>query len=74
MKKITSLKFAVAVMAIACFTMVLKSCKKVDNNTVTPKDAAAALATAQKAIIAQYGNVSAGVVIPINKSADEYFL
>jgi hypothetical protein len=73
MKKITSLKFAVAVMAIACFTMVLKSCKKVDNNTVTPKDALAALATAQKAIIAQYGNVSAGVVIPINKSADEYF-
>jgi hypothetical protein len=73
MKKITSLKLAVAVMAIACFTIVLKSCKKVDNNTANPKDASAALAAAQKAIIAQYGNVSGGVVIPVNKSADEYF-
>lgn len=50
--------------------MILKSCKKAD---IAPQDAATTKAAAIKAIKAKYGDVSAGIVYNINKTATEYF-
>ena len=61
-------------MAIVAFMMIIKSCKKIDNNgTVNAKEAQASKAAAMKAFRDEYGNVTAGTIINVNKEADEYF-
>ena len=70
MKTINSIKFIGSIIAIAAFIMVLKSCKKAD---IAPQNAETSRAAAVKAIRDKYGDVSAGIVYNINKSATEYF-
>ena len=70
MKTINSIKFIGSIIAIAAFIMILKSCKKAD---IAPQDAATTRAAAINAIKAKYGDVSAGIVYNINKTATEYF-
>ncbi len=71
MKKI---KIAMAIIAVTAFMLTIKSCKKVDNSgTVNAKETEASRAAAIKAIKEKYGNVSAGIVFNVNKTADEYF-
>ena len=60
-------------MAITAFMLVLKSCKKTDIDAPNNKSAAATRAAAIQAIKAKYGNVSAGIVYNVNKTADEIF-
>lgn len=60
-------------MAIAAFMLVLKSCKKTDIDAPNNKSAEATRAAAIQAIKAKYGNVSAGIVYNVNKTADELF-
>lgn len=74
MKTINLIKLILSIIAITSFMLLLKSCKKADigppQNT---KTAEATRAAALQAIKAQYGDVSAGVVYNINKSATDYF-
>lgn len=74
MKTINSIKLLLSVFAVVSFMLVLKSCKKAD---IAPPDniktAEATRAAALQAIKAQYGNVSAGIVFNVNKTADELF-
>ena len=72
MKTKTFPRLLIALVTIALFAVVLKSCKKVDKNAANTNEAAAKEAV-QKAIQKEYGNVSAGIIIPVNKAADEYF-
>ncbi|MBP6022592.1 hypothetical protein [Ferruginibacter sp.] len=72
MKTITLPKVVITLITIALFAVVLKSCKKVDKNAANTKEVAAKEAVL-KAIQKEYGNVSAGIIIPVNKAADEYF-
>jgi hypothetical protein len=54
--------------------MVLKSCKKTDvDATAANNNTEDARAAAIKAIKAKYGNVSAGYIVNVNKTADEIF-
>jgi hypothetical protein len=74
MKTTKSIRFIATLMAMAAFMLVIKSCKKVDNDgTINTKEAEAAKAAAIKAVKAQYGDISAGIVYNVNKVADELF-
>jgi hypothetical protein len=74
MKTIKSLRFIATLMAIAAFMLVIKSCKKVDNDgVINTKEAEAAKAAAIQSVKAQYGDISAGVVYNVNKQANELF-
>ncbi|MBP6022942.1 hypothetical protein [Ferruginibacter sp.] len=73
MKTITSLKFFITIITIAVFMLIIKSCKKTDSNAITNKADEASRAAAIKAFKDEYGNVTAGIIINVNKAADEYF-
>lgn len=74
MKTITSLKIFITIITIAAFMLIVKSCKKIDNNgNANTKEAEATKAAAIKAFKDKYGNVTAGTIINVDKAADEYF-
>lgn len=73
MKTITSIRILIAVIAIASFTLILKSCKKADINPPDNKSTEAARAATIQAIKARYGNVSAGIIYKVNKEAKDLF-
>ncbi len=60
----------VTLSSIVLLTLLLKSCKKVDNSTKTADDVKA---KALQAIRSKYGNISAGFVYPVHKDATELF-
>ncbi len=68
MKRIIIIKPILAILTIAVFAIVFKSCKKVDNNGVNKTK------TIADAIKEKYGGaVSSSIITPINKQADEVF-
>ncbi len=75
MKTIKKLRFIATLMAMAAFMLVIKSCKKIDNDgTINTKEAEAAKAAAIKAVKAQYGDVSAGIVYNVKKQPMNIFI
>lgn len=67
--KTNILKFALYTCFFLCFIFILKSCKKAGE--AIPAETTDARTAAINAIRAEYGNVSAGIVYPINKKADD---
>ncbi len=72
MKAINFLKLIIALTGIILFTFVLKSCKK-SNDVLPDKDPATIIADVKKAIQQKYGDISAGFVYPVNKTAAAIF-
>lgn len=74
MKTINSIKLIISIIAIAAFVLFLKSCKKADIAApASIKTVEATREAARQAIRAEYGNVSAGIVFNVDKTADEVF-
>lgn len=73
MNTIIKLRYIIPLIAIVAFTLFLKSCKKTDINVPIDKTVEDTRATAIKAIKAKYGDVSAGYIVNVNKTADEIF-
>ena len=72
MKTITSLKFIIALFGILAFTLAIKSCKKADN--INPlQDAETTKSKSIQAVKDKYGNFSASIIIPVNKTTSQTF-
>ncbi len=67
-----TIRIITAIMVVATFMLLIKGCKKVEN-TSNSKDVELAKTALIKSIKEQYGDVSAGIVIPVNKQAEDYF-
>lgn len=53
--------------------IIIKSCKKTDSGVKNNKAVETSKAAAIKAFRNEYGNVTAGIIINVDKAADEYF-
>ncbi len=73
MKTINSIRLILSVFAIAAFMLFVNSCKKTNIDMPANKNAEDARAAAIKAIKDKYGNVSAGVIINVNRDPKDLF-
>lgn len=74
MKIITSLRIIITLLAIAAFTLILKSCKKVDNpQPVSPETYNNVKAKVIKSIQEKYGQVGSAQIITVNKDVKDLF-
>lgn len=63
----------ISLIAFIAFVLVLNSCKKADIKPPNNNSAETARAAAIQAIKAKYGNVSAGIIINVNRDAKDLF-
>ncbi|MBK6379906.1 MAG: hypothetical protein IPF72_09330 [Chitinophagaceae bacterium] len=73
MKTINSIRLILSLFAIAVFILFLNSCKKTNIDMPANQNAEDARAAAIKAIKDKYGNISAGVIINVNRDPKDLF-